>query len=93
MNKGTLVSNFATETSLKAGDAKTQVEILMNIIKDTLLSGEEVTLPSVGKLKVVVKPARAGRNPATGEAIHIPEKRVVKFTPSAQFEADIEPVV
>lgn len=37
------------------------------------------TVPGLGKLVVVDRKARMGRNPATGEAIHIPAKRVLKF--------------
>jgi DNA-binding protein HU-beta len=37
------------------------------------------TLPGIGKLVLVQRKARKGRNPATGETIKIPAKRVVKF--------------
>ena len=37
------------------------------------------TLPGLGKLVLVNRKARNGRNPQTGEAIKIPAKRVVKF--------------
>ncbi|MFN7141342.1 MAG: HU family DNA-binding protein, partial [Limisphaerales bacterium] len=37
------------------------------------------TLPGLGKLVLVNRKARQGRNPATGETINIPAKRVVKF--------------
>ncbi len=37
------------------------------------------TLPGIGKLVVVKRKARKGRNPATGEAMRIPAKRVLKF--------------
>jgi DNA-binding protein HU-beta len=37
------------------------------------------TLPGLGKLEPVYRKANIGRNPATGETIQIPAKRVVKF--------------
>ena len=37
------------------------------------------TIPGVGKLVLVNRKARQGRNPATGETIQIPAKKVVKF--------------
>ena len=37
------------------------------------------TIPGLGKLVVVNRKARMGRNPATGEQIKIPAKRVLKF--------------
>ncbi len=37
------------------------------------------TIPGIGKLVLVDRKARIGRNPATGEQIQIPAKKVVKF--------------
>ncbi|MFQ5329389.1 MAG: HU family DNA-binding protein [Thermodesulfobacteriota bacterium] len=37
------------------------------------------TVPGIGKLAIVKRKARKGRNPATGETIKIPAKRVLKF--------------
>ena len=48
--------------------------------RDALMDGKEVTLHGIGKLKPVAKPARKGRNPATGKEIEIPAKTGVKFS-------------
>ncbi|MBI5096813.1 MAG: HU family DNA-binding protein [Nitrospirae bacterium] len=42
-------------------------------------------LPGIGKLVVVSRKARMGRNPQTGEAIKIPAKRVLKFRVATDF--------
>ena len=42
-------------------------------------TGTEVRIPGLGKLVLVQRKARMGRNPATGESIKIPAKKVVKF--------------
>jgi DNA-binding protein HU-beta len=47
-------------------------------IKEVKRCGEFV-IPGIGKLVRVDRKARMGRNPATGEAIKIPAKKVVKF--------------
>jgi DNA-binding protein HU-beta len=47
-------------------------------IAETKKSGMFV-LPGIGRLKKVERKARMGRNPATGESIKIPAKKVVKF--------------
>lgn len=93
MNKGELINTYATLATVKTVEAKTAVENFSKIIHNTLLSGEEVTIPGVGKLKVQIRPGRTGRNPATGAAIEIPTKRVVKFTPSAEFEDQVSAVI
>jgi DNA-binding protein HU-beta len=44
-----------------------------------VVNNGEFSLPGLGKLVKVNRKAREGRNPATGESIHIPAKTVVKF--------------
>lgn len=52
------------------------------IVSEALKNGETVTLPGIGTWSVKERAARSGRNPQTGEAIEIPAKRVVKFSPA-----------
>ena len=42
-------------------------------------AANQFTVPGIGKLVLVDRKARQGRNPATGETIQIPAKKVVKF--------------
>jgi len=53
------------------------LEALVNLAYKNAKNG--FTVPGLGKLVLVNRKARMGRNPATGEAIKIPAKRVVKF--------------
>jgi DNA-binding protein HU-beta len=92
MNKGELVTAVATTMSTKTSDAKALVEAFMGILETELKNGGEVTLPGIGKLKVKTRPARVGRNPATGVSIQIPAKRVVKFSPASEFSAEFSEV-
>lgn len=48
-------------------------------------------LPGIGRLKKVERKARMGRNPATGQAIKIPAKKVVKFTVAKTAKDSIVP--
>ncbi len=71
-----------TEYLAKKADVtkKTAVQILDELA--TLAHKEAkntFTIPGVGKLVLVSRKARVGRNPATGETINIPAKKVVKF--------------
>ena len=47
------------------------------------------TFPGVGKLVIVDRKARLGRNPATGETIQIPAKRVLKFRIAKQAKDSV----
>ena len=48
-------------------------------IKGAKQEEKGITLPGLGKVKLVKRPARTGRNPATGETIKIKAKKVVKL--------------
>lgn len=75
-NNGQIIDGVTKKT------AEAWLDAVCQVAAKALDDGEEVTLPGLGKLKVAFKPARAGRNPATGESMQIPEKYVVKFVPA-----------
>ena len=74
-------SQIAAAVAEKAGLTKKQAtEILENIATLAYKNAKNTfTLPGLGKLVLVNRAARMGRNPKTGETIQIPAKRVVKF--------------
>jgi integration host factor subunit alpha len=55
------------------------VEAILEMIKHTLESGEDVMLSRFGKFTVGNKKARRGRNPATGKSLMLEPRRVVTF--------------
>jgi DNA-binding protein HU-beta len=70
LSKSQIAAEIATKNNLTK---KAAVGILEINAKNTF------TLPGLGKLVLVDRKARIGRNPATGETIQIAAKRVVKF--------------
>lgn len=81
MSKALSKSQVAAELAEKNGLSKKQaVEILESLAQMAYRNAKNTfTLPGIGKLVLVNRKARIGRNPATGEQIQIPAKRVVKF--------------
>ena len=79
MTKSQIVGYFAKkfEVSKKAASAMLE-EVAALAIAETKKGGAFV-IPGIGKLVKVARKARMGRNPATGEAIKIPAKTVVKM--------------
>jgi DNA-binding protein HU-beta len=78
----TLTKSAITATlAEKHGITKKQAsEILVSIVELAYKHAKNsFTIPGLGKLVLVNRKARMGRNPATGEAIKIPAKKVVKF--------------
>ncbi len=77
MSKSALISHLAETNDM----TRKQVIAFMDTLVDTAYKQAKngFTLPGVGKLVLVKRKARMGRNPATGEKIKIPAKKVVKF--------------
>ncbi|MDD8018928.1 MAG: HU family DNA-binding protein [Bacteroidota bacterium] len=77
MSKTQIASHFAEKFGLKK---KVVVEIFEELSKLAYKeAANQFTFPGIGKLVLVDRKARQGRNPATGEIIQIPAKKVVKF--------------
>jgi|SRR5438477_11932743 len=81
MAKALTKSQIAASIAETSGMSKKQaVEIFDTIAQLAYKNAKNsFTFPGLGKLVLVNRKARMGRNPATGEAIKIPAKRVVKF--------------
>ena len=65
------------------------VEILLEIIKKTLQSGEDVLISGFGKFCVKAKKERKGRNPATGDDMMLAPRKVVTFKCSGKLREKI----
>ena len=62
------------------------VEILLELIKQSLESGEDVLISGFGKFCVKNKKKRRGRNPATGKDLILSPRKVVTFKWSGQLK-------
>jgi len=80
MTRTELISSLAAEAQMEKKEAKVFLEALTGLVEKNIKKGGEVPLKGLGKFKVQKRKARMGRNPATGEAIKIPAKTVVKFS-------------
>ena len=79
MTKSQIVSHFAEKFELTKKTASGIIdEVAALAVSETKKTGS-FTLLGIGKLVLVKRKARIGRNPATGEAIKIPAKTVVKM--------------
>ena len=79
MGKSELFSHFADRFEVKRTQAREFFDELNTLAEKELKRSGEFVLPGMVKLVVQKRKARMGRNPATGEEIKIPAKRVVKF--------------
>ncbi|MBD3266640.1 HU family DNA-binding protein [bacterium] len=89
MTKAQLVSHMSEKLGLTKKQVTEFFDELANVGYKEAKKG--FTLPGFGKLVLVKRKARTGRNPATGEPIKIPAKTVVKFRVSKQCKDAILP--
>jgi DNA-binding protein HU-beta len=91
MAKGQIVTHFAEKFEISKKSAASIIDEYSALaIAETKKKGAFV-LPGIGKSVLVKRKARTGRNPATGEAIKIPAKTVVKIRPAKAFKEAIVP--
>lgn len=74
-----MVKLVSTEANITLTAAEKTVNALFVEIANTLKTEGVVTLPELGNLKIKSHAARTGRNPANGDPLVIPAKKVVKF--------------
>ena len=79
MKKNDLIAAVAASSELSKTNATQVVEGILNTISSTLSSGGEVRISGFGTFSVSTRKATIGRNPRTGETIHIQQIRQPKF--------------
>ena len=80
MKKSELVTLIAERLPyLTRKDAETIVDTIFDSMIEGLAQGDRIEIRGFGSLAVKHRPAREGRNPKTGETVHIPAKRLPYF--------------
>ena len=77
--KITIIEKISEEIDQSPPKAKDTIETLLEIMKATLVSGEDVMISGFGKFQIKEKSQRKGRNPATGKEMMLDKRRVVTF--------------
>ena len=83
MNRLELVAKIADKHGLSKAEAARILTTITEEIMDAVKNDDPLTLVGFGTFKKQVRPARTGRNPATGASIQIPETSVPKFVPGS----------
>ena len=88
MTKADIIEKVCEEVGgFSKKEAADVVEIVFELMKDTLGEGEMIKLSGFGNFLVRSKNPRPGRNPLTGEQIMIEARRVLTFKPSNVLKA------
>jgi len=86
LTKADLVESLHNKQGLTRKTSRTLIESLLETIKQTLVSGEDVRISGFGKFCVNGKTQRRGRNPATGNDLMLDARRIVTFRCSAVYK-------
>jgi DNA-binding protein HU-beta len=89
LNKGELIEALAEANEMSVSQSRRYLESMLDMIEKKIKKGEEVNITGFGKFEVVKRAGRKGRNPATGESIKVPARKVPKFVPGASLKRSV----
>ena len=91
MTRSDLVEELAARFGqLTQRDAEYAVKTILDAVSDALVRGHHIEIRGFGSFSVNRRPPRMGRNPRSGEAVHIPEKRVPHFKPGKALRETVD---
>ncbi len=85
LTKAHLIETIRSTNNLTMKQSTDIVESLLEIMKETLASGEDVLVSGFGKFRVKQKAERKGRNPVTGDDMMLTPRKVVTFKCSGKL--------
>jgi len=87
MTKADIIEQIYEKVGFSKKESAEIVELVFDLMKDTLEKGEKIKISGFGNFVVRQKRPRIGRNPQTGEEIEISARRVLTFRPSQVLKA------
>ncbi|ORJ63589.1 integration host factor subunit alpha [Geothermobacter hydrogeniphilus] len=89
MTKADLIERVYLKTGFSKKESAEIVEMVFDLMKDTLEEGEKIKIAGFGNFVVKGKASRRGRNPQTGEEIEISSRKILTFKPSQVLKGAI----
>ena len=89
LTKLQIAESIQEQLKVSKSESTKLIESLLETIKRTLESGEDVMISNFGKFSIKEKKERKGRNPATGEDMMLSSRRVVTFKSSGALRKGI----
>jgi len=85
MTKSDLAEKLAEKVDLNKQQAEEVINIFTSSIIEALAKGDKVEIRGFGSFRVRHRAAKEGRNPKTGEKVHVPNKKVPFFKTGKDF--------
>jgi len=90
LTKADIIKSIQDQHGFPKERASEIFESVLEIIKQSLVKGEEVKISGFGKFYTIDKKARNGRNPQTGEHMIIEPRRIVSFRYSSRARSKLK---
>ncbi len=90
MTKSELIDTIAHRKNLSRKESEIVVSTVLREISSALGANDRVELRGFGSFSVKVRPPREGRNPKTGERVHVAEKRVPFFKAGKELRQRVD---
>lgn len=89
MNRKELINALAAKTGSTKADAEQNIAAFIEVVTETLVAGDDISLVGFGTFEVRERAARTGRNPATGAELKIAASKQAAFKPGATLKAAV----
>ena len=91
MTKSELIAQLAARfPQLVAKDADYAVKMILDAMTDALARGDRIEIRGFGSFALNYRPPRTGRNPKSGEKVHVPEKYVPHFKAGKELRERVD---
>jgi len=91
MTKSELIARLAARfPQLVAKDADFAVKMVLDAMSDALAQGDRIEIRGFGSFSLNYRPPRVGRNPKSGEKVHVPEKYVPHFKAGKELRERVD---
>lgn len=91
MTKSELIAKLAARfPQLVAKDADCAVKMVLDAMSDALARGDRIEIRGFGSFALNYRPPRVGRNPKSGEQVHVPEKYVPHFKAGKELRERVD---
>lgn len=91
MTKSELIAQLAERfPQLVAKDADCAVKMILDAMTDALARGDRIEIRGFGSFALNYRPPRVGRNPKSGEKVHVPEKYVPHFKAGKELRERVD---
>ncbi len=91
MTKSELIAKLAARfPQLVSKDADFAVKMVLDAMSDALSRGDRIEIRGFGSFSLNYRPPRVGRNPKSGERVHVPEKYVPHFKAGKELRERVD---